>query len=168
MRMRGTRLITATLTSRNSPTKTRPVAENSLFFIISPSIRFLDFDDDCRRKQPRTNEYYKEQYVAHVENTLADGVEVRQEAQRGDGVHHYLGRPGECVEHDLGATGHKHEAYGDRQNEGDDRVACKRRHAGTDGEETAGHQPAAEVAGNDDSVIGFTQVVHRDPDRERQ
>src|SRR5690606_41532164 len=78
MRMRGTRLITATLTSRNRPTKTRPVAENSLFFIISPSIRFLDFDDDCRRKQPRTNESYKEQYVAHVEHPLASCDEVSQ------------------------------------------------------------------------------------------
>src|SRR5690606_42103075 len=84
MRMRGTRLITATLTSRNRPTKTRPVAENSLFFIISPSIRFLDFDDDCRRKQPRTNEYYKEQYVAHVEHPLADGVECVRKPRPGD------------------------------------------------------------------------------------
>ena len=45
-------------------------------------------------------------------------------------------------------------------------VAGERRHARADREEAAGEQQAAEVRGQDRAVVGLTQIIDREPQRE--
>ena len=52
--------------------------------------------------------------------------------------------------------------------EGDDLVAGQGGDARADGEESTGHQQAAEIAREDDTVVGVAEVVDGDPERERE
>src|SRR3546814_4073841 len=60
------------------------------------------------------------------------------------------------------------EADQNADHEGDHLVPGHRRQAATDRQIAAGHQQAADIAGEDDAVIGRPQPVHGDPEREGQ
>ena len=90
-----------------------------------------------------------------------------QEAERADRVHHDgRGERVDELEHQRKAAQHEAQAHHAAHHEGDDLVAGQRRDARADGEERAGHQQAAEIAGEDDAVVGIAEVVDGDPERE--
>ena len=62
----------------------------------------------------------------------------------------------------------KPRAYHAAHHERDDLVAGQGGDARADGEECPGHQQAAEVAREDDAVVGVAQEIDGDPERERE
>ena len=87
----------------------------------------------------------------------------------GDRLDQRLGRPGaeERLDH-LEPAHQEQKADRGRQHEGDDLVLGQRRDRRADREQAAGHQPAADVAGEDHAVVGVAQIVDREPEREGQ
>ncbi|MNF53895.1 hypothetical protein D3C84_353020 [compost metagenome] len=74
----------------------------------------------------------------------------------------------EGVEHQRETADDEQEAHADGEDEGDHLVLRQRRHAGADGEEGPGQQPATDVAGDDGAVIRLAEVIHRDHHGEGQ
>ena len=75
---------------------------------------------------------------------------------------------GQQLLHDAEPGSEQAKQNDDGQDECDDLVLRRRRDAGADREEPAGHQDAAEIRGDDDAVVGIAEIVDGDPDRERQ
>ncbi len=111
----------------------------------------------------------KKDHVAQVEHAAGDGLEVGQEAQAAHRVHRRLRQQrAQRVEREREASQQQQQAHQRAEDEGDHLAARGRRQAAADGKEGARHQQAADVAGQDDAVVGIAQPVHRDPDREGQ
>ena len=80
MRILGNALISPTETSRATATVRRPVPENKnlIFVIVSLLlVRFLDFNNDSARKEPRANKCSKEKQIANIEYALCDRIIMR-------------------------------------------------------------------------------------------
>src|ERR1700688_4642669 len=69
------------------------------------SIRFLEVDDDGVGEQEHADHRQEEYRVAQVDDAAHDGIEMGEEAERGDGAQHALGRPAvQDSEHDRRAA----------------------------------------------------------------
>src|SRR6266446_3912073 len=74
----------------------------------------------------------------------------------------------EHAQHDRRARDGEQKGEGCGDDEGNDLILGHCRNAGADGEQRAGHQPTAEIAGEDHAVVGSSKEIDRDPEREGQ
>src|SRR5690606_39203791 len=144
----------------------RPVLEKMRRLVIA-SARLARVDHDDGRVQPEGNQDRVVDEIAQVDDSLLDGIEMREEAEGRDGVHQRLRRPAlEEVEDQREAAQDEQEADHHADHEGDDLAPGQRRDARADGQEPAGHEQAADVARDDHRVVGIAEVVDGDPDGE--
>ena len=67
------------------------------------------------------------------------------------------------IEHDRATTDHKNKTHHDGENKRNNLIFRQCRHAHTYSEKRAGHQPTAQISGNDNTVVRLAEVIHRQP-----
>ncbi len=105
--------------------------------------------------------------VGRLDDALGDGGEMGEERERSHEVDDIGRRPAaEGIEHEIEAAHEKQKTSGRADDEGDHLILGEGRQAGAQGQERARHQPAADVAGDDDAVVRGAQIVDGEPHRE--
>src|SRR3984893_17177169 len=94
---------------------------------------------------------------------------MAEEAHLGGGADQPFRGPAlEHAQYDRRSRDGEQKGEGCGDDKGNDLILGRRRNAGADGEQRAGHQPTAEIAGEDHSVVGSPEEIDRDPEREGQ
>src|SRR5579864_8963466 len=164
--------MTLTATNKTSakarPTQAATRRESGKRFIAG-SIRLGEIDDHGIGVEEKCHHREEERGVAQVDDAAQDCVEMRVEAERGDDIEDPGRRPIlQESEHD-GRAGHgQEETDRRRHHKGDDLILRERRERRANREITPRHQEAADIARQDHAIVGMTQHVHRDPERESE
>src|SRR5689334_15134314 len=168
MRSARSVLSAMTLMPTNSATaQRRAMAAAALRGIDMASVRLLQIDEYDIGEEEDADHGGEEDRVAQVDDAFDDRLEVGEERERADRRDQRFGRPVlEEAEDDRRAAHREEKADRGGDDEGDDLVLGQRRKAGADGEEAAGHQERADIAREDDAVIGIAEPGDRQPERE--
>ena len=119
--------------------------------------------NDAGGKQRKTDYRQKENHVARVENAFFKAVEMRDDAERRDSVHKPI-IVREIVEQidDWWKSGEDQKQTGDdRHDEAHHLAACDGRRDAAHREIRAGHQPTADVSGQNNAVVRAAKVIYR-------
>src|ERR1700730_6128021 len=94
---------------------------------------------------------------------------MAEEAHLGGGADQPFRGPAlEHAQYDRRSRDGEQKGEGCGDDKGNDLILGRRRNAGADGEQRAGHQPTTEIAGEDHAFVGSPEEIDRDPEREGQ
>src|SRR5436190_1369639 len=86
------KMFEATFVAKNRITA-RMIATVAMVDLVQVMSGSLGVDGDDGQEQPQRDERAKEDQIAEIDDALHDGVEMGEEAERGDGVDDDAGRP---------------------------------------------------------------------------
>src|ERR1035437_4581981 len=153
---------------------TTPPAEYSIvsryfLFIAYPLSGTLTADNDASREQRETNHGSKEHHVAQIDHAPLKALKMRHNAERRNGLHERRIRPAHQQIGDRRKSREDQEqADHHRNDEADHLVARHRRGHAADREVSTGEHNAAEIAGDDHTVVRAAEPVDGDPYRNSQ
>src|SRR5215468_5257231 len=133
------------------------------------SLGFFEVDQDRVGGEERDDDRQGINDIAQIDDAAGNGAEMAEKARLRHTMEEPFWSPTLKEAEDDRRAG-----YGEDEDErggddkGDDLVFCHRRDACADGKERSRHQPAGDVAGENDAVVGVPEKIDRDPEREGQ
>src|SRR5215831_921373 len=133
------------------------------------SLGLLEVDQDRVGGQESNHDRQEINDVAQIDDASRNGAEMPEKARLRDAMEQPFRRPAlKNAEDNRRARYCKNEGERGRDHKRDDLVLGHRRNAGADSEKGSRHQPAADVAGEDDTVVRAAEKIDGDPERKGQ
>src|SRR5215472_6763980 len=133
------------------------------------SLGLFEVDQDRVGGEEGDHDRQEIDQVAHIDDPPGDCAEMAEKTRLRDAADQPFRRPAlKEPEHNRRARYGKDKNKSGGDDKSDDLVLGHRRNAGTDREHGARHQPAGDVAGENDAIIGMAEKMDRDPEREGQ